>query len=129
MAALATETPSRINESFETLPRSTYEQCYNTATLALALGRIPEAMALLAQAEDLCRGILHEETPNMSPEDMEEELGLLRVQTAVAHLVDGSERKAGALLNAVLRSHPDDPGLVTVAATNAAALNKVYENL
>ena len=50
LAAQATCDPAAVTEKLAQLPTDTYEQCYNNATLALALGQDSTAMTLLDKA-------------------------------------------------------------------------------
>ena len=82
------------------------------------------SLKLLAEAEKLCRKSLQEEEPGISPDDLEKELALVRVQTGLARQALSQDKEAMLIYKGVLKSRPDDAGVAAVAANNIVVLNK-----
>lgn len=64
------------------------------------------------------------EEDGASEEEIENELGIIRVQLGYCLQLQGREKEAQALYTAVLKVKPDDIALVAVANNNLVCLNK-----
>lgn len=104
------------------VPTTTMEQCFNMACCLLNSGRVQEALQMLTQAEELCRRSLLEE--GYTEEEVEEEVGVVKVQLGYAHQILGRSKEALELYNSVLKLKSDDVTLSVVASSNIIALNK-----
>ncbi|XP_077992578.1 signal recognition particle subunit SRP72-like [Glandiceps talaboti] len=105
------------------LEEDTYELCYNKACLLLGHGKIKEAKAKLEKAQELCRESF-EDDPDMTEEDIEAELGVIKVQLAYVLQQQGKSDAALKLYNHVVKSRPSDIGLLGVACNNIVTINK-----
>lgn len=76
----------------------------------------------LRTAEKMCRESLEDD--GMTEEEIEDELGIIRVQLGYCLQLQGREKEAQALYTAVLQKRSDDIVLVAVASNNVATLNK-----
>eukprot|EP01136_Pigoraptor_vietnamica_P016321 Opistho-1_new@60221 len=101
---------------------STYELCFNAASLAIARGDLRRALRKLAKAEALCRESLA--TEGLDQEEIEGELAAVKIQQAVVSQLEGSAKAEDVLesYNAALRGRPD-AALAAVAANNIIVLN------
>lgn len=70
----------------------------------------------------MCRDSLEEE--GMTEDEIEDELGIIRVQLGFCLQMQGKDKEAQALYTAALKKRPDDIALVAVASNNIATLNK-----
>jgi len=70
----------------------------------------------------MCKEGLEED--GVSEEEIENELGGIRVQLGYCLQLQGREKEAHALYTAVLKTKPDDIALVAVASNNLVCLNK-----
>lgn len=110
------------------LHEHTYELTYNAACRLLAQRNsddkaiLIEAEKKLRIAEKLCKDGLEED--GASEEEIENELGIIRVQLGYCLQLQGREKEAQALYTAVLKSKPDDIALVAVANNNLVCLNR-----
>lgn len=104
------------------VPTHTFEQCFNTACCLLNSGCGQEATDMLVQAEELCRQSLLEE--GYAEEEIEEELGVVRVQRGYALQIQGRSKEALELYSAVLKLRPDDITQTVVASNNIIVINK-----
>lgn len=84
------------------------------------------SIAALTTASEQCRETLQEEG-DLTEEDIEAELALMKVQLGVAHQRHGDADKAMALYTRVLKTKPDDISLAAVASNNIVALNKDHD--
>lgn len=106
----------------------TYELTYNAACRLLAQGSrddkaiLVEAEKKLRIAEKMCKEGLEED--GASEEEIENELGIIRVQLGYCLQLQGREKEAHALYTAALKAKPDDIALVAVASNNLVCLNK-----
>uniref|UniRef100_A0A1B6F764 Signal recognition particle subunit SRP72 n=1 Tax=Cuerna arida TaxID=1464854 RepID=A0A1B6F764_9HEMI len=107
------------NKSTPELREHTYELAYNSACQLIAQGKYSEAEKKLKVAEKLCREALQEEE-----EDVEEGLGIIRAQQAYCMQLQGREKDAQTVYNAILKRKPDDIGLVAIASNNSITLNR-----
>ncbi|XP_017285263.1 signal recognition particle subunit SRP72 [Kryptolebias marmoratus] len=105
------------------LPESTYELCYNTACALIGQGRLTEAFNKLRQAEELCRVSLAEDS-DVTEEDIESELAVIRSQMAYIVQLQGRTDEALQLYNQVIKLKPSDVGLLAVTANNIITINK-----
>ncbi|KAL2730854.1 signal recognition particle subunit SRP72-like isoform X1 [Vespula squamosa] len=118
------------NSSIElpSLQEDTYELTYNAACQLIALGSIGdksmlvEAEKKLKAAEKMCKEGLEED--GATEEEIENELGIIRVQLGCCLQLLGREKEAQTLYTAALKSKPDDIALVAVASNNLVCLNK-----
>lgn len=110
------------------LREHSYELAYNAAYRLLAQGSrddravLIEAEKKLRTAEKMCREGLEEE--GASDDEIENELGVIRVQLGYCLQLQGREKEAQALYTAALKAKPDDIALVAVASNNLVCLNK-----
>lgn len=81
-----------------------------------------EAEKKLRAAEKLCKEGLEED--GASEEEIENELGIIRVQLGYCLQLQGREKEAQALYTTVLKAKPDDIALVAVANNNLVCLNR-----
>ncbi|XP_023323895.1 signal recognition particle subunit SRP72 isoform X1 [Eurytemora carolleeae] len=100
----------------------TYELRYNCGCGLAAVGEYDQAEVELVAAESQARQFLAEEGD--SAEDIEQEVGIIRVQLAYVLQKQGKEKEAQNIYNSVLKSKPDDIGLVAVASNNLLAINR-----
>ncbi|XP_043682551.1 signal recognition particle subunit SRP72 isoform X5 [Vespula pensylvanica] len=118
------------NSSIElpSLQEDTYELTYNAACQLIALGNVVdknmlvEAEKKLKAAEKMCKEGLEED--GATEEEIENELGIIRVQLGCCLQLLGREKEAQTLYTAALKSKPDDIALVAVASNNLVCLNK-----
>lgn len=110
------------------LREDTYELTYNAACRLIAEGSrgdkavLVEAEKKLKTAEKLCKEGLEED--GIGEEEIEDELGIIRVQLGCCLQLQGREKEAQALYTAALKAKPDDIALVAVASNNLVCLNK-----
>lgn len=81
-----------------------------------------EAEKKLKTAEKMCKEGLEED--GATEEEIENELGIIRVQLGCCLQLMGREKEAQTLYTAALKSKPDDIALVAVANNNLVCLNK-----
>ena len=103
--------------------QETYEIVYNSACKLLAEGNWADAESALERAAEKCKEYLLQEEEE-DEEEIEKETGIIRVQLGYASQMQGKEREAQAIYNAVLRSKPADIGLVAAASNNLLTLNR-----
>lgn len=110
------------------LREDTYELIYNTACGLIAQGSkgdkaiLIEAEKKLRAAEKKCKENLEED--GVAEEEIEDELGIIRVQLGYCLQLQGREKEAQALYISALKAKPDDIALVAVASNNLVCLNK-----
>ncbi|XP_046625088.1 signal recognition particle subunit SRP72 [Neodiprion virginianus] len=111
------------------LRESTYELTYNAAHRLVAQGTngtnkavLVEAEKKLRTAEKMCREALEED--GATEEDIEDEIGIIKVQLGYCLHLQGREKEAQELYLAALKAKPDDVALVAVASNNVVTLNK-----
>ncbi|XP_061171362.1 signal recognition particle subunit SRP72-like [Saccostrea echinata] len=105
------------------LEENSYELCYNMACYLIGKEDYKGAEKKLKKAEDYCKQSF-EDDPDVTEEEIEEELGIIRVQLAFVLQKLGRNEEALQLYNQVLKSRPDDIGLLAVASNNVVTLNK-----
>jgi len=101
----------------------TYEIVYNSACKLLAEGHWADAEIALERAAKICKEYLLQEEEE-DEEEIEKETGIIRVQLGYVAQMQGKEREAQTIYNAVLRSKPADIGLVAAASNNLLTLNR-----
>merc|ERR1719411_1683537 len=99
--------------------REIYEQTYNAGCNYAGVGDWAAAEEALTSAETAARKYLEDEE-----EEIEEEVGIIKVQLGYVMQRQGKEKEAQTIYNQVLRSKPADIGLVAVASNNLIAINK-----
>ena len=109
------------------LREHSYELAYNAAYRLLAGNKDDRAILIEAEkklrtAEKMCREGLEED--GASDDEIENELGVIRVQLGYCLQLQGREKEAQALYTAALKAKPDDIALVAVASNNLVCLNK-----
>ncbi|XP_011505590.1 PREDICTED: signal recognition particle subunit SRP72 [Ceratosolen solmsi marchali] len=110
------------------LKKHTYELTYNDACHLIAKSNngdksnLAKAEKKLNLAEKMCHDSLEED--GMTEEEIEDELGIIRVQLGYCLQLQGREKEAQALYTAALKKRPDDIALVAIASNNVATLNK-----
>jgi len=100
----------------------TYELRYNAGCGLAAIGDYEEAETELKEAEKVAREFLEEE--GEAAEDIEDEVGIIRVQLGYVMQRLGREKEAQQVYTSVLKSKPNDIGLVAVASNNILAINR-----
>ena len=108
----------------DSLGESTMEQCFNKACFLLSEGRGREAEEVLRKAEELCRTSLMEEEDDITEEEIESELAVIRVQLACAMQLQGKSKDSLAAYSSVLRQKTGDSPHFVIAANNVLVLNK-----
>eukprot|EP00123_Amoebidium_parasiticum_P015837 comp23167_c0_seq1/m.37504 comp23167_c0_seq1/g.37504 ORF comp23167_c0_seq1/g.37504 comp23167_c0_seq1/m.37504 type:complete len:648 (-) comp23167_c0_seq1:600-2543(-) len=108
---------SKLASPIETL--STYEQHYNAACYAIANGDYVKAEAALQKAKEVCKSSL--EGDGFDEQEVEEELGVIRVQLALVAQLTGRTDEARAEYEAVLKNRGDG-AVMAVAANNNCVL-------
>lgn len=110
------------------LREDTYELTYNAACRLIAQGSkgdktiLIEAEKKLRVAEKMCKEDLEED--GVAEEEIEDELGIIRVQLGCCLQLQGREKEAQMLHLSALKAKPDDIALVAVASNNLVCLNK-----
>ncbi|XP_076295867.1 signal recognition particle 72 [Lasioglossum baleicum] len=110
------------------LREDTYEMTYNAACHLIAQGSkgdralLVEAEKKLRTAEKMCKDGLVED--GVAEEEIEDELGIIRVQLGCCLQLQGREKEAQTLYTSALKAKPDDIALVAVASNNLVCLNK-----
>jgi len=100
----------------------TYELRYNAGCGLAAVGQLEAAEEELVASEAQAREFLAEE--GESAEDIDEEIGIIRVQLGYVLQKLGREKEAQNIYNAVLKAKPQDIGLVAVASNNLLTINR-----
>ncbi|XP_053976060.1 signal recognition particle subunit SRP72 [Hylaeus volcanicus] len=110
------------------LREDTYELTYNAACRLIAQGSkgdkaiLAEAERKLKTAEKMCKEGLEED--GVADEEIEDEIGIIRVQLGYCLQLQGREKEAQALYASALKAKPDDIALVAVASNNLMCLNR-----
>eukprot|EP00056_Hartaetosiga_gracilis_P019912 m.16583 g.16583 ORF g.16583 m.16583 type:complete len:656 (-) comp8025_c0_seq1:63-2030(-) len=123
--AAATANDSNHSVPSAVLRRSvnSFENTYNKACIAISQLRYNDALTLINKAVDEFTALLKEEEPDISEEEIEEELSILRVQEGVVQHRIGNFSAARNLYNKAIRFAPDNTGVVAVASNNLIAIN------
>ncbi|RWS02575.1 Signal recognition particle protein-like protein [Dinothrombium tinctorium] len=104
------------------ISEKTYELCYNKACIQIGKADYKGALEKLRSSEDLCRKTLEEE--GVSDDEIESELGLIRVQVGYAYQKLNDDETALKMYSQVLRQKPSDLAVVAVASNNIVTINK-----
>ncbi|XP_076759567.1 signal recognition particle 72 [Xylocopa sonorina] len=127
-AVIVNLTTEGSNLEVSALREDTYELIYNAACRLIAQGNkgdkstLVEAEKKLKAAEKLCKEGLEED--GVAEEEIEDELGIIRVQLGCCLQLQGREKEAQILYTSALKAKPDDIALVAVASNNLVCLNK-----
>ncbi|XP_073448108.1 signal recognition particle subunit SRP72 [Aquarana catesbeiana] len=105
------------------LQETSYELCFNAACDLIGQGKLNEALAKLREAEQLCRESISEDS-DLTEEDIESELAIIRGQMAYVKQLQGSVDDALQLYNQIIKLKPTDVGLLAVVANNIITINK-----
>lgn len=108
------------NPGFE---EDTYEICYNNACYLIGKEDWKGAEMKLRKAEIYCKKSF-EDDPDVTEEEIEEELGIIRVQLAYVLQKQGRRDEAVKLNNQVLKNKPSDLAVMAVLSNNIVTINK-----
>ncbi|KAI9276069.1 hypothetical protein BY458DRAFT_473315 [Sporodiniella umbellata] len=97
-----------------------YEVAYNTASVYLARGEISKAQEQLELAQKQCK-----EKTNMSQEEQEEELVVIKTQLGYIYQLQGHVAEAVEIYRSVLDSK--DLGIATVASNNLISIEQTKD--
>ncbi|THD21810.1 Signal recognition particle subunit SRP72 [Fasciola hepatica] len=100
-----------------------YEGKFNVACYHLGKGDQKLAQRFLEEAEDACRTVLSED-PEVTEEEINEELVPVRIQQAYLLQKQNKEDVANQTYQSVVRIRSADPALLAVAANNIVCINK-----
>ncbi|EGD76207.1 hypothetical protein PTSG_00912 [Salpingoeca rosetta] len=114
------ETPSEVMQAED----DAFEHTYNRSLVATAQHRIPTAATLVKQAQQQCVDMLKEDDPDITQEEIDQELALLKVQEGVILQQQGEEERAKRIYLDVIRFNQDSTTIVAVASNNIVAVNK-----
>lgn len=92
--------------------------CYNSASALVGKGQYSEAEKKLRASEKICRDSLDED------DDVEDEIGIIKVQLAYCLQMQGKIKEATAIYTDALKHKSSDPALTAVASNNMVAINK-----
>uniref|UniRef100_A0A0B7AE88 Signal recognition particle subunit SRP72 n=1 Tax=Arion vulgaris TaxID=1028688 RepID=A0A0B7AE88_9EUPU len=101
------------------LAESSYEICYNNACYYIGKGDLKTALEKLDKAEELLKT-----DTDMSEEELDEELAIIRVQRGYVLQCQNKNDLAAQLYNLVMKTKPSDVGLVAVVFNNVVTINK-----
>ncbi|KAK7793568.1 hypothetical protein R5R35_000404 [Gryllus longicercus] len=104
------------------LREHTYELSYNSSCKLIAHKQYQEAERKLKATEKLCRETLEED--GSTEEDIDSELGIIKVQLAYCLQLQNREKEAQSIYSAALKQKPNDIGLVAIASNNIITINK-----
>ncbi|KAK6186337.1 hypothetical protein SNE40_008389 [Patella caerulea] len=96
-----------------------YEICYNKACQYIGKDDLKTAADKLKKAEDILRA-----DPELAEDELEEELGLIRVQQGYVLQRENKPKEASELYNLCMKSKPTDLGLLAVVSNNIVTINK-----
>lgn len=125
LAAVVCNLFAEKGEDFKKAPQlreHTYELCYNSACILINKGEYSAAIEKLKTAEELCKKTLEEN--DATEEEIEAELGVIRVQHGYVLQLLGKNDRAMKIYNQVLKKKPDDVAVAAVASNNVVTLNK-----
>ncbi|PRD29049.1 UNVERIFIED_CONTAM: Signal recognition particle subunit SRP72 [Trichonephila clavipes] len=125
LAAVVASLYSEKGKDFKNAPQlreHTYELCYNSACILISQGEYNLAIEKLKAAEELCKKQIEEN--DLTEEEVEGELGVIRVQHAYALQMMLKNDRALKLYNLVLKNKPSDVAVVAVASNNVVTINK-----
>ena len=121
-AAALSLSPAVHSENLASLQSNTMEQCFNVACCYLSCGEAVKAEETLRKAEKLCRESLQEEE-DYTDEEIEVELGVVRLELGFALQLQGKVKEANALFSLVLKHKPTDISHSVIASNNIIVLN------
>ncbi|KAK0062380.1 signal recognition particle subunit SRP72 [Biomphalaria pfeifferi] len=98
---------------------NSYEICYNNACYWIGKGNLSVALEKLDKAEELLKN-----DSDLTEEELDEELAIIRVQRGYIFQIQGKQEQASQLYNQVLKAKPTDAGLIAVVSNNIVTLNK-----
>ncbi|KAH9518925.1 Signal recognition particle core component [Bulinus truncatus] len=98
---------------------SSYEICYNNACYWIGKGNLTNALEKLDKAEELLKN-----DSDLTEEELDEELAIIRVQRGYIFQKLGKNEQASQLYNQVLKTKPTDAGLIAVVSNNIVTINK-----
>ncbi|KDR23740.1 signal recognition particle subunit SRP72 [Zootermopsis nevadensis] len=104
------------------LREHSYELSYNSACQLVGRQQYADAEKKLKVSEKLCRESLEDD--GTGEEEIEGELGIIKVQLAYCLQMLGREKEAQSIYTAALKQKPDDIGLVAIASNNMVVINK-----
>ncbi|KAJ9578829.1 hypothetical protein L9F63_004933 [Diploptera punctata] len=110
------------NKDIPQLRDHTYELSYNSSCQLIGRKQYNEAEKKLKVSEKLCRESLEDD--GTAEDEIEDELGIIKVQLAYCLHKQGREKEAQAIYTAALKQKPDDIGLVAIASNNMVVINK-----
>lgn len=110
-------------DNFEELKEPTYELCYNKACMLINLENFLEAEKKLKQCEKMYLEKL-EEDDDITEEEADIELALIRLQLAFVYQKQGRIKEAQALYTSNLKLKLEDIALQSVASNNIVCINK-----
>jgi len=99
---------------------ATYEFTYNMACYLIAQGKYAEAEKKLKEAEELCIESFDDDS---AQEDIDEEVGIIRLQLAYCFHMMGREKEAQQIYNTFIKNKPEDIGMLAVASNNSVCIN------
>ncbi|XP_076102018.1 signal recognition particle subunit SRP72-like [Mytilus galloprovincialis] len=102
---------------------SSYEICYNNACYFIGKEDWTNAEKKLRKAEIFCKKSFEDES-DVTEEEIEEELGIIRVQLAYVLQKQGRKDEAVKLNNQVTKNKPSDMAVMAVLSNNIITLNK-----
>ena len=109
---------AQLGDSARTMDtRESYEQTYNTGCNYASVGDWAAAEEALTSAEKAAREYWEDEE-----DEVEEEVGIIKVQLGYVMQRQGREKEAPTIYNQVLRNKPSDIELTAVASNNLFAL-------
>jgi len=104
------------------LQEKTYELTYNSGCSLAGKENYVEAEKKLRTSEKMCREFLEED--GATEEDIQNELGIIKVQLAYCLQMQGRTKEAAQIYTDIIKSKPSDPALIAVASNNSVVINK-----
>ncbi|KAF7287403.1 hypothetical protein GWI33_001381 [Rhynchophorus ferrugineus] len=112
-----------MKDDFDDLKEPSYELCYNKACMLITLGNYIDAEKKLKNCEKLYIEKI-EEDEDISEEEANIELALIRIQLAFVYQKQGRIKEAQALYSSNLKLKLEDIALQAVASNNIVCINK-----
>lgn len=101
---------------------TTYELTYNSGCSLAGKEKFAEAEKKMRTSEKMCRDYLEED--GATEEDIQNELGIIKVQLAYCLQMQGRSKEAAAIYSEIIKSKPSDAALIAVASNNSVVINK-----
>ncbi|XP_076469233.1 signal recognition particle subunit SRP72-like [Babylonia areolata] len=101
------------------LEEESYEICYNNACYQIGRRQLESALAKLKKAEEFLRS-----DTDLTEEELEEELAIIRVQMGYLLQCKGRTEEASQLYNLVQKNRPSDAAVCAVLSNNIVTVNK-----